>query len=667
MSRSEKKQNSNPVSLFPFLAVLLCTMGALVVLLVAMAEVSRQGAVAAAEVAEAAAQAELQAKALEAEALATEQAKELVDPEVQRRLEKAKDYLEQLASVENEADESLRVERLRLSQAEDHIRRLREELTTLMSAAVELEALEEEHYDDRAQAERELERLSELIADSEAEIEQLRKEVSDEEPSYSIVPYKGLNGTRRRPVYLECLEDRVILQPEGVVLSEQDFAPPLGVGNPLAAALRAAREYVARENPETAGDIDSEPYPLILVRPEGIPLYYRVREAIRSWDSDFGYELIDSDWDLDFPLPNPALATVEVQAIEASRQRRRTLAQAAPRAYGTPSFSSGARPNQGAGGYGSGSQPYDSEALGPGGRSNQKIMNTGNGTSAADATEYLRNGGREQNDQATGGGGGLASSSRSESRSEAEQGGSTGRDAYSDSTESLATSSLSQSTFAQSASHSGAQSSDDWSANEGQSQNAGGSAASGSTSPAGQAGAQSGASGSASGSNGESSSAAGGAPTQVASASSASPDLDLSSKKPTGIASLLEQKSENEIAMQRAIQVVVQRDRLLFVTDPNAATASDPSAVANATLPMEGSTREHLPEFVQVVKARMKSWGLAGQGLYWKPVLVLNVGLDGDQRATEIARLLQDAGIDIRLNRVAQRPSSDRGGANVTR
>ena len=58
--------------------------------------------------------------------------------------------------------------------------------------------------------------------------------------SYSVVPYDGPNGTRRRPIYIECLADAVVLQPEGVRLSEADFEGPLGPGNPLAAALRAA-------------------------------------------------------------------------------------------------------------------------------------------------------------------------------------------------------------------------------------------------------------------------------------------------------------------------------------------------------------------------------------------------------------------------------------------
>ena len=82
----------------------------------------------------------------------------------------------------------------------------------------------------------------------------------------------------------------------------------MGPGNPLAAALRAAREYMLaqREFDPQAG----EPYPMLLVRPEGIMAYYAAREAMKSWGCDFGYELIGDDWKLAYPSPDPRLADV---------------------------------------------------------------------------------------------------------------------------------------------------------------------------------------------------------------------------------------------------------------------------------------------------------------------------------------------------------------------
>ena len=76
-----------------------------------------------------------------------------------------------------------------------------------------------------------------------------------------------------------------MLQPEGIELNENDFEGPLGPGNPLAAAVRAAREYMLgqKEFDPEAG----EPYPMLLVRPEGITAYYAAREAMKSWGGRF--------------------------------------------------------------------------------------------------------------------------------------------------------------------------------------------------------------------------------------------------------------------------------------------------------------------------------------------------------------------------------------------
>src|SRR5690606_31503589 len=152
-------------------------------------------------------------------------------------------------------------------------------------------------------------------------------------PAYSIIPYEGPNGTHRKPIYIECRADAVLLQPEGIRLLPNDFDEPLGPGNPLASAVRAAREHLAMRRP---GHItpENEPYPLLLVRPDGIAAYYKARAALESWGSNFGYELIDGDWKLDFPPVDPQLAEVERQAVEIGRANQIRLAQAAPGRYG---------------------------------------------------------------------------------------------------------------------------------------------------------------------------------------------------------------------------------------------------------------------------------------------------------------------------------------------
>ena len=58
--------------------------------------------------------------------------------------------------------------------------------------------------------------------------------------------------------------------------------------------------------------------------------YYAAREAISSWGTEFGYQLIDEDWTLTFPPRDPLLAEAETRAVEESRRRLAWLAEVRP-------------------------------------------------------------------------------------------------------------------------------------------------------------------------------------------------------------------------------------------------------------------------------------------------------------------------------------------------
>ncbi len=181
------------------------------------------------------------------------------DGVTEKRIEYVQKYVSTLNTVRSEAERKLHDEHQHLSNVEDHIRRLQEKMRTLQNAAVELEGLEREHYDDRTQAEREVKRLNQLIDESRELIESLQEVASKAPTSYAVVPYEGPNGTHRRPIYIECVKDGVILQPESVHLSSDDLRPPYGAGNPLASVLRTAattlstcirmRDKAANRNP----------------------------------------------------------------------------------------------------------------------------------------------------------------------------------------------------------------------------------------------------------------------------------------------------------------------------------------------------------------------------------------------------------------------------------
>jgi hypothetical protein len=97
--------------------------------------------------------------------------------------------------------------------------------------------------------------------------------------------------------------------------------------------MRAVREHLARKRHSNAGPT-GEPYPMLLVRPDGIAAYWVAREALQSWGADFGYELIDADWEVAYTAPDQELAQQVEQAVQAARQQQVLLAQLAPRSFG---------------------------------------------------------------------------------------------------------------------------------------------------------------------------------------------------------------------------------------------------------------------------------------------------------------------------------------------
>ncbi len=299
MTRAVTKRDTLAPSLFPFLAVLLCTVGSLIVILVV---------------------AVFQAQA---------SAKSTIEEEVGERQEFA-DELEvasmELAARREQQVEALAEQRSMLSHFESAIDRAQREIEQLEKQLSELES--GKVGANATDIESEVVDLQKKIVDARDRLEEKKKEQANKKPAYAIVPYGGSNGTTRRPIYLECTRQGVIIQPEGILIGIEDLRPPYGPGNPVDAALRTIRnEY------ERAGVFQTErssPYPLLVVRPDGIKSYSLARNAMASWDDQFGYELIAADLPLAFPPSLPGMKEKLEQSMVVAKERHQALLAALP-------------------------------------------------------------------------------------------------------------------------------------------------------------------------------------------------------------------------------------------------------------------------------------------------------------------------------------------------
>lgn len=312
MSKRSRRGNDYAPSTFPFLAVLLCVIGALVLLLVINVTNSRASA------------------------------RNQVQSELTEAIEEAKersDYLvsisEELQTRRQQVGKQIELRRSELARAEDHIERLEKDLLEAQSRLEKLEDMQESSElkaNDPA-------RIQELKDQIEAQMLRLAEAIAerkDQTPAFSIIPYEGANRTTRRPVYLECTAQGVVIQPEGVLVSIEDLGPPHGPGNPLDAALRVLRN--AYQSRDAIYGITIPPYPLLLVRPEGIASYALARSAMSGWDDQFGYELIDAQMELAFPDGIPELKTDLVRALGVAKDRQRALVAALPAKYSRNPF-----------------------------------------------------------------------------------------------------------------------------------------------------------------------------------------------------------------------------------------------------------------------------------------------------------------------------------------
>ncbi len=313
MRGSARSRNTANVSLFPFLAVLLCTMGALIVVLVVIAQQARS---------EAERRESSQLETLAAQrAAAMAKAAEL---DTQRQeLSRHRDVL--LSEIETRQSELDK-----LTEQRQGLERGLQELATQQPS------LPKADFEARKQElDRKLDWYRERIAKTEEQIREANQRRGNGK-TYAVLPYRGRNGTGRRPIYLECRADRVVLQPEGIELLATDFMPGRAL-SPLSAALLATVDYYHRGDPTEK----EKPYPMLLVRPDGIEAYYKVVETLQNWRSEFGYEFIEQDWELQLPPADKVLGTAQLEAVEMARKQmlrelrtRPSLVRGAP-----PSFS----------------------------------------------------------------------------------------------------------------------------------------------------------------------------------------------------------------------------------------------------------------------------------------------------------------------------------------
>jgi hypothetical protein len=313
------------MSLFPFLDTLVCTMGALILMLLAMTPKIKERALARQAAAqEAAAAAEPEAE-IEPETPAWAPSGASEEERAAERERRRNAWLAQADEARNSLSDrqaDLRRQRQQFRDAEQRLQDMQDQIlkTRLKSENVSQSS---DVLDQRAEKlEAQAAAVAQRIAATRKNIDLAGLRQAESKNEFALVAYDGVSGTTRRPIYIECTGRGFQFLPEGETVGAADLEGFSDGFNPLLAGAQSLIRFWARRK-RTNGPAEPEPYVLLLVRPSGSFSFYVARQYLSTLGAHWGYELIEEDWKLSLPEPDPVAKQLLKETLAATVQIRR--------------------------------------------------------------------------------------------------------------------------------------------------------------------------------------------------------------------------------------------------------------------------------------------------------------------------------------------------------
>lgn len=310
------------ISLFPFLAVLLCAMGALIVLLVILTHQIRENVFAEAI--------ERRVHTARVESEHVEQASPVVPPvprpERVTIVRPAPPAAPEPVNPNIALREDLANIESRFQEVEPRVRALREAFEAARAFETKIE---QERQAAQLRRDADSQRLRARQSELDEQRERLRAhegrlaaardalvateaQAATTSAKVRIVPYDGRLGTARRPILIECTAEHIRFVPEDVSLMPSELEGFRVGFNPLLAGAAALRNYWKVQD----GSDAAPPYVLLLVHEDGIIAYYAARSLLDSLNAEMGYELITSEQKLAYPPVDPVAREICQNAVQ---------------------------------------------------------------------------------------------------------------------------------------------------------------------------------------------------------------------------------------------------------------------------------------------------------------------------------------------------------------
>lgn len=334
-----RRQHHNSVSLFPFLAVLVCAMGSLILLLLVMTRKIRQDQQASdnKQPSEVYVQAndrteeiavlnrQVSAGRAEIARLETEvrQLQEQLNSQ-QARLRSARGELQELQTVASDAEPAPSADTL--AALLNEISTLRAEETKLLRQLTltekQLLAKQQQLTSAKAavaKAEFELKEQHSALLSLRTRVRQAEDVQQETDGSELKLEFSNPTGTSRTPIAIDVSSQGFELLPNEILIRKEDMEGFPIRDNPLLAAVTTIHRYRSKDS------ISSEPYVLLLVRPDGSLPFYTAQRVLAEAGIHYGYELLLADQKIATEEGNAEEIPAVQAALNDAFQRRQNL------------------------------------------------------------------------------------------------------------------------------------------------------------------------------------------------------------------------------------------------------------------------------------------------------------------------------------------------------
>ena len=302
-----RRHHNNSISLFPFLAVLVCAMGSLILLLLVMTRKMRQDQyveqTAVVESAASEVDAELAARiaALEKQISSAELNLNSLQANAQAHRSSVDESQVRVTDLETELaqlQEKLKgtdADAVPVAESMAESRKLKAEEVALLRQLKDTEKRLLSKQQQLANAQDASNEASLALQEKHSDLLKLRDQVDEARSSLAkvsgtstLLEFSNPTGTERTPIVVDVSGKGFEIYPNGIQITQADMEGFPVRDNPFLAAILTIHQHRSK------GSVTGAPYVLLLVRPDGALPFYGAQRILMESNIHYGYELLEA-------------------------------------------------------------------------------------------------------------------------------------------------------------------------------------------------------------------------------------------------------------------------------------------------------------------------------------------------------------------------------------